>query len=728
MRGHPVGDEHFFQSQGAARDDAVFGDPTDKFRLNQLTIRTLFVTTKWPQNCIVIYLLVMFSTSSYGLDLGQPVVNSKHNQPLQVDIPLLNISSIPTNKIVVRDQNEKNQTDKSLDNAIDSQNFIFKVLKRNKGTGLLRITTKDPIQLPSIKLQLDITWPRGSIQRSYTLLFDPGNYQSWVSTGIMTKRQIDSHDVKIERFEKPDVEINIQEIQLTGDVLYPEYGIDQTFTDQVIQETLNTFEIDLPSKITIDRLYDIAQAISVRFRKQGLAFNLVTFKPQRLANDRIYFTVTNGRLADIQVYNNDLYADDLIKDLFNPILNKTAYAPNIKHAINNVKRLSGIKLFSYYSQGDNPGEVRLNIRLIEQTPVNRYIEADNYGIDETGKHRLSYFQTNNNPLGRGGQSNLIATLSETADSLLGVVQYRFPYFKRSGTLGFQLASSQYDIGGQFKDFGLSGRMVAGSALFQPWHKSHSLRSSWLAPIHQIGMTLVHSTLESDFASLSSLEEETSHLTLSVKPRLPHLPNTEFLNLEHWRWSTDLNIIAGHVADTDEPSVDDSFLLLRLNTALTADLKPYAISHLGIRRIAWKSKLQLSEQILPSSESFTMTGLTGVKGYSSGLFSPHTGVYSALSLQSKAKRFRLGESLQMGSQLTLFFDASYGIDNFLGETLTNSQSEAGFSSAGAAIKLQINNDLFINGQVAAPLHNFGYSTLGDVDLDEWQTYISLKYRL
>ena len=34
MRGHLEGDEHFLQSQGAARGGAYFGDPTDEFRFN----------------------------------------------------------------------------------------------------------------------------------------------------------------------------------------------------------------------------------------------------------------------------------------------------------------------------------------------------------------------------------------------------------------------------------------------------------------------------------------------------------------------------------------------------------------------------------------------------------------------------------------------------------------------------------------------------------------------
>lgn len=154
----------------------------------------------------------------------------------------------------------------------------------------------------------------------------------------------------------------------------------------------------------------------------------------------------------------------------------------------------------------------------------------------------------------------------------------------------------------------------------------------------------------------------------------------------------------------------------------------ALVQVGPRRLEWRTRLQLSPQILPSAKTFTMTGLRAVKGYTSGLFSPHSGLYTNLSLFNRANKLKPIYGIHIRTQFSGFVDFSYGVDNLLTETLSDSFAEAGFSSAGLASNLQFNNNLFLSGQLAAPIKNFGYSLVGDNDLNDWQFYLSMKYRI
>lgn len=361
----------------------------------------------------------------------------------------------------------------------------------------------------------------------------------------------------IAQFAKKSVRLQVRYVDLIGDTDHLEYGIDEQFKRTAIEKALAKLEIQLPTTLSLEKLHDVANEISTLYRQAGLTFNVIRIKPQKVVNGVVNLSTTNGTLGDVQIYNEGIYPKEKLLAFFKPLMNKTVYGPELTATMRRIKKLSGIKLFSYYSRGRKSGEVRLNIRITEEKLKKRYIDLDNYGIEETGENRISYAETTNNLLGLGGQSNFIVTISDTADSLLGLAQYRLPNYDLDGDIRTQLASSRYEVAGQFESLELSGSMVSASMHLSPWQDLYDSPFNATKRLHSfidtIGLTATYSTLSSDHEELASLDQQTTHLTFNISPRLGLI-----FSGDQWVNQSSINLELGHVVDTDERSVDDNF--------------------------------------------------------------------------------------------------------------------------------------------------------------------------
>jgi len=513
----------------------------------------------------------------------------------------------------------------------------------------------------------------------------------------------------------------VNDIQLIGELVFPEHDINKHFAPWAIQKVLVDMGLRLPNYLSIDKIHDIALQVSSVYRSFGLAFNTVTLKAQKIEEGIVSLSVANGKLSDVQIYNNSVYTTEQFTKKFEELVGKTLYTPEVKNAMSGIKRFPGVQTFSYYSRGVNQGEVRLNIRVLEQVATQHYLNLDNHGVDQTGKIRLSYAHTLNNPFKRAGQSNIIVTASDGGTSLLGLAQYQMPNYLLDGELSFQIASSQYDVGGEFSILQLQGELVSASLTYTPWQRLNS--SSYVKKIiKQLGISFTGSEVKSALPELSVLTQETRYSKMYITPNFP-------FNFNHKKWKTDLQIrlAIGRLINTEEFGVDKDFSILNVYKSMSREFKIKLLSKIGMERFLWTTQFQYSQDVLPSAETYSMTGLYGVRGYISGLSSPHSAIFSSVALHAKPKRVN-PYGVDLIYQPHWFLDISYGIDNLLDELLTDSQSETGFIGTGVGMNMQLYSDWIVNALLAFPVEYWGYSTLGSTEVDPFQLYLSLKYRL
>jgi len=113
----------------------------------------------------------------YALGLGDVVVNSALNQPLDGKIELLSPSpdDLDSLKIGLADSNAFAKA--GIDRPFSLSKLKFNLRRSvDDGDDYISISTQAPIQEPFLNFLIEATWANGRILREYTILLDPPSY------------------------------------------------------------------------------------------------------------------------------------------------------------------------------------------------------------------------------------------------------------------------------------------------------------------------------------------------------------------------------------------------------------------------------------------------------------------------------------------------------------------------------------------------------------------------
>ncbi len=115
----------------------------------------------------------LVSTQANALGLGDIKIKSALNEPLNAEIQLHQIRDLNPLQIRPRmaDQDEFALAGMSQQRALSDIRFQVKVSPN--GSGVIILTSRDPVKEPFINFLVEVNWPSGRLVREYTLLLDP---------------------------------------------------------------------------------------------------------------------------------------------------------------------------------------------------------------------------------------------------------------------------------------------------------------------------------------------------------------------------------------------------------------------------------------------------------------------------------------------------------------------------------------------------------------------------
>jgi len=129
------------------------------------------------------------------MGLGELKVYSSLNQPLEAEIELLDVGSVPLSDIKISLASVEEYQNLGLARSYDVDDLAFLVDRNKQGRPLIKIRSTNRISDPFISLVVDLAWVGGQSYRSYTLLLDPPDYQLMmnphkqvVQTQVITKQ------------------------------------------------------------------------------------------------------------------------------------------------------------------------------------------------------------------------------------------------------------------------------------------------------------------------------------------------------------------------------------------------------------------------------------------------------------------------------------------------------------------------------------------------------------
>ena len=122
---------------------------------------------------VLAMLAMLIPAAGHALGLGNIVMNSALNQPLDAEIELLSVQSGDLDNLGVSLGSTEDFARVGADRAFFLTKIVFSVEKKANGTPYIKLTTTDRVTEPFLDFVVEARWPRGRILREFTVLVDP---------------------------------------------------------------------------------------------------------------------------------------------------------------------------------------------------------------------------------------------------------------------------------------------------------------------------------------------------------------------------------------------------------------------------------------------------------------------------------------------------------------------------------------------------------------------------
>lgn len=114
----------------------------------------------------------LFSGYVSALGLGEITLNSALNEPLDAEIPLLNLEELSEAELIAGLASGKDFANAGVERDLLLSGLVFKLDLSDTNRPLIRVTSQKPIREPYLDFLVDVQWPAGRLLREYTLLLD----------------------------------------------------------------------------------------------------------------------------------------------------------------------------------------------------------------------------------------------------------------------------------------------------------------------------------------------------------------------------------------------------------------------------------------------------------------------------------------------------------------------------------------------------------------------------
>lgn len=113
-----------------------------------------------------------FTSSVFALGLGEVKLNSSLNEPLDLEVELLNIGDMTELEMLVGLGSRKDFEQAGVERLYLLTDLRFDVDLSTPGKPVIRVSSRKPIREPYLDFLVEVQWPAGRLLREYTLLLD----------------------------------------------------------------------------------------------------------------------------------------------------------------------------------------------------------------------------------------------------------------------------------------------------------------------------------------------------------------------------------------------------------------------------------------------------------------------------------------------------------------------------------------------------------------------------
>lgn len=122
------------------------------------------------------------SGMAQALQLGEMTLKSKLNQPLSVEIELLDVGGLTASEITPSLASSQAFVDAGVDRQAFLDDLTFTPVINPSGRSVVRVTSSKPLPDSYVRFLLQVQWPNGRLMRDYSVLLDPAKFDQSTST------------------------------------------------------------------------------------------------------------------------------------------------------------------------------------------------------------------------------------------------------------------------------------------------------------------------------------------------------------------------------------------------------------------------------------------------------------------------------------------------------------------------------------------------------------------
>ncbi|AZF06343.1 FimV/HubP family polar landmark protein [Pseudomonas sp. R5-89-07] len=116
------------------------------------------------------------SGMAQALQLGEMTLKSTLNQPLSVEIELLDVGGLTASEITPSLASSQAFVDAGVDRQAFLDELTFTPVVNPNGRSVVRVTSSKPLPDSYVRFLLQVQWPNGRLMRDYSVLLDPAKF------------------------------------------------------------------------------------------------------------------------------------------------------------------------------------------------------------------------------------------------------------------------------------------------------------------------------------------------------------------------------------------------------------------------------------------------------------------------------------------------------------------------------------------------------------------------
>lgn len=377
--------------------------------------------------------------------------------------------------------------------------------------------------------------------------------------------------------------------------------------------------------LTIEQLFDVADAATAAYRERGFGLATVVVPAQRIDSGTVRLEVIEGAIAGVMFDGNSSYSSKTLGRFATGVVAGEVYRSEaVEGAVLRLNDLPGLEARAVVQPGASYGTSDLLFKVIED-PSEFTLSADDHGRDAIGRERLVFDATFHNLSGDADQLRLGLVHAEAG--LLDYVNltYGMPLNYEGDRIALTVNYADYAV----DDPAFLALGVTGDNLNARLDFTSPLDRTRYDNLVLLG-ALAYSATETELALLS-----TTTSTDLVWAEVGLFWNRVFADLSSLTLTTTLasNLRSQEPAFTDPDGIDSAAMKARLS---------FDASHLWQFRPGWALLTRLdgvwSPEPLPDIQRFSVGGPYSVRGYESSEARGDYGYHLAFELQKGFRAF------------------------------------------------------------------------------------------